>query len=71
MKAWEARDLLDSIDPNQDVTLTIGRQRPKTQEPWPYQWHVGSPMYRQYPRWVESDYYPPVPFNTITCKTVH
>lgn len=65
MKVWEAQNILEGMDPNAEVTLTIGKQHKKPQEPWPYRPHVGTPMYRYYPNFVP--YEEVINPNTVTC----
>jgi hypothetical protein len=64
MKAHEATAILESLDPNCEVTLTIGAAQPKLMPNIP-KWH-GVPMYppqiRDY--WVSKDANPPF---TVTC----
>ena len=76
MKAYEAIEILQAIDPNQEVTLNIGVgfKRTKPKDPSPKQeqfinrqWVIGREQ------WIPRD--PNVfPYNTVTCQgnsTVH
>lgn len=64
MKAHEAISILEGVDPQSEVTLTIGRTRQTSKEPWPYREHVGTPMYRTYPAYVPDVTFAP---NTVVC----
>lgn len=63
MKASEAIKILEALDPSHEVTLTIGspKQYKFPQNP---KWDSPQPM------WVKTNEWP-LPFNHITCKTVH
>lgn len=54
MKAWEAQQILEGIDPQQEVTLTIGRKRQAVKPPQ-FHDHVYTYPLFQKPQWV-SDY---------------
>lgn len=66
MKVWEAIEMLEGMDPNKEVTITIGRARKNKDEPFQY------PDYNQ-PYWISPDWskqpYAPFPPNTVTCKS--
>lgn len=66
MKAWEAQQLLDELDPDTEVTLTIGRaKRSKDVPATP----VGSYLYPHSPTWIPADKtWPTQP--PITCKII-
>jgi hypothetical protein len=68
MKAHEAIAILESLDPNCEVTLTIGAAQPKTVPNIP-KWN-GIPMYPPQTReiWVKDPLTPPF---TVTCKAIH
>ena len=68
MKAHEAIAILESLDPNSEVTLTIGVTYPKTLPSIP-KWQ-GVPMYPPQTRdyWVSKEVITPF---TVSCGTVH
>jgi hypothetical protein len=66
MKAHEAIAILESLDPNREVTLTIGAAQPKTMRNLP-KWQ-GLPVYPYQDSLINKDFNPPF---TVTCGTVH
>lgn len=59
MKVWEAIAMLEAMDPNKEVTVTIGRQFKIIKDDPTY---GGTP---NQPYWYPNYSFPP---NTITCK---
>lgn len=62
MKVWEALDLLRSIDPNAEVTVTLGTDSTKVLPT--------VPVYTQPPMWVQQPGYVPWHMYPITCETI-
>ena len=58
MKVWEALEILEGLDPNAEVTITIRVPRESKKEPRPY-----TQPYPYTPQWVPGTTYP-----YITCK---
>lgn len=54
MKAWEARQILEGLDPQQEVTLTIGRKRQTVKPPQFHDYVCNYPLFQK-PQWI-SDY---------------
>lgn len=68
MKAWEAQQIIDSLDPQTEVTLTIGRKQATSPGSLP-KWAQMPNSYAN-PQWViDKDQWPSK--SEITCKTVH
>ena len=61
MKVWEAIEMLQGMDGNKEVTVTMGKPKAVT----PPEFHL-NPIY-VHPKWAPNSnpWYPP---NTITCK---
>lgn len=66
MKVWEALEILEGLDPNVEVMLTIGKAR-KPMEPEPYWRYAPEFRFPSTPAMPLPQY--PEPRWTVTCNT--
>ena len=63
MKVWEAIEMLQGMDGNKEVTVTVGKNKPAKRDEF-----ISYPTfpYQPQPNWVIGKEY--WPSNTVTCK---